>query len=161
MLLQEVTKLIDAKKDIFLDYEAITESMLDCPTEQIEDLVARRDELIAQVDALSKEIDQACARGEECYPLLDAAIKNSCAYSDLGKELQEVFTHSQEIFGVINRIRNVDPLAVRRVEGIKREMLNNIAAANTNKDANLQRYLSNSALRDQSISVFGDKYAKI
>lgn len=160
MPLHEVIELITAKKNCFLEYEALTQKLLDCSVEEIEALVDGRAELIAKVDELNEKIAQLCDQHDDS-PMLREAIKNSCAYGELGSELRAVFTHSQEVYGVINRIQNIDPLAASRMESLKREMLENIAVANTNKDANLQRYLSNTAMKDQSFSVFGDKYAKV
>lgn len=161
MPLQQIIRLITAKKDSFLEYEALTQKLLDCPVEEIEALVAARAGLVERIDGLNAEIGQIVAQIEPSYPMLGAAIKNSCAYGSLEAALQEVFTRSQEVYGVINRIQNLDPLAVSRMESLKQEMLEQIAAANTNKDANLQRYLSNTALKDHNFSVFGDKYAKV
>lgn len=161
MPLHEVLELITAKKRLFCDYEALTQKLLDCPIEEIEALVIGRGELIAKVEEIHQRLSILCQKNTKQYPMLQAAIKNSCTYGELDAELQAVFARSQEVYGVINRVQNIDPLATSRMQSLKQEMLDAIAAANTNKDANLQRYLSNTALKNQSFSVFGDKYAKI
>ena len=65
---------LQKKYQLLCRFEEATQEMLSCPAEELEELVARRQELLDQIDRLSRELDSRF-QGDETYQVLTDVLQ--------------------------------------------------------------------------------------
>lgn len=159
--LPNIVEQLSQKIDLFLEYEKITQRLLECNTEELEDYILARDEIASRVDGINQALAECCSKSSDIYPLLTQAIQNQCNYGDLTEDLKPVFEKSQKVYGIITRIQTFNPQIVARVEAMRQEMLCQIACVNNSKTASMHKYLNSAGFKTENFSVLGGKYAKV
>ena len=131
---KELTELLREKARLFKRFELVTEQMMTDSPEDIDliiESVSDREQLKQQIDGLDKKIRETAGRSGEGSLLLQAS-KNLCDYSELRPEQREIFEAGQELFGIITRIRNMEPQISRNMESMMSVLRERIKQNKTN-----------------------------
>lgn len=126
-LIDIALEILEEKKECFLEYEVLTQSMLSSNIVDLPPLFDKRQKLIERLDQLDQNI-QKIAKSNAKYKLLSAAVRNSCNRADLPKQLQIIFDRSQEIYTIINRLNQHEAGIKRRLDENQTELLERIKA---------------------------------
>jgi len=81
--------------------------------------LAERGRLAEEIDVIDKEIMSLCKEQE----LLFKAVKNSSHRDELPAELQAVFDEAQELFVVMNRIRQEEERIKQEAEKVRSDII--------------------------------------
>lgn len=131
---KDIIKLLEEKKILFGQFESVTEEMLTDSPDDIDlvvECVEERELLKEQIDELDKKIRQTAERSED-GALLIRASKNQCDYTELHPGQREVFETGQELFGVISRIKNMEPQIQKNMELMMSVLRERIKKNNSN-----------------------------
>lgn len=159
-IIEKLCVLLEQKKDLFARYEAYTEKLGVCDmerTEDIEEYITNRADLANQIDKLNREITSLCEKAKNRKQLL-AWMGNRCNYDEVQPEARGLFSRSQEIFGIMNRIAAQEPQIVQRMRGECDGLLVKIKGAqNTPKIA---RYLNSLTSKPETGTFLSQQYDK-
>lgn len=156
-IIDELIRLLNEKKELFIQYEIYTGRLTECPVEDIEEYITQRGALANQIDKITDAIKCLCA-GEKNGDALLAAINNTCKYDEVTQEGRALFSKGQEIFSVISRISEQEKQITPRMEELRTELLGKIKnASNTPKIA---KYLSGLVTPPKNGDLIGEKYDK-
>lgn len=119
-IISEVCRLLEERKELFLQYEEITVEMLDCPTEEAEQHMARRAELAVQIDENIEQASSVCGDAPDRRIILDAAGGN-VEFAKVPSEYQCVFYSGQGVRSVVSRIMESEKQVRVRLEKLRDE----------------------------------------
>lgn len=122
-------------------FEEATQEMLFCPVERLEELVLKRQELLDEIDALSRELDSRF-EGDTAYRALTNVLEGEMDASLLPEELQEAYTAGMRIRTVLSRLRESDMQATLRLRTEQEIILKQIKAVNQGHSAKAARFFS-------------------
>lgn len=132
---------LQKKYQLLCRFEEATQEMLSCPAEELEELVARRQELLDQIDGLSRELDSRF-QGDETYQVLTDVLQGRLEASCLPEELQEAYEAGMRIRAVLSRLRESDMQATLRIRTEQEIILKQIKAVNQGHSAKAARFFS-------------------
>lgn len=137
----DLKESLQQKYQLLCRFEEATQEMLVCPPEKLEELVARRQELLRQIDALSRELDGRF-QGDASYQALTDALQGSLDASLLPGELQEAYEAGMQGRAVLSRLRESDMQATLRIKTEQEIILKQIKAVNQGHGAKAARFFS-------------------
>lgn len=117
---QEVAGLLKEKARLFKCFESVTEQMMTDSPEDIDrmiECVSKRESLKEQIDDLDMKVREAAGRSRVGSVIMKAS-KNQCNYSELQPGEREIFEAGQELFGIITRIRDMEPQIRKNMESM-------------------------------------------
>ncbi|WP_312643759.1 hypothetical protein [Hydrogenoanaerobacterium sp.] len=136
--IKHIMDLLGQKKELFTEYERITNDMLTCSVEELEAFMSRRGELIKEIDAVVRQITEVCEQDDT--GLYGQAVKNKCSRSELPEYLVCIFDFAQTIFAVMNRVANIEPQIMERLLQCRDELEQKIKS--TNNAPKIAKYLT-------------------
>lgn len=128
----ELKKLLHEKKELFLDFKAVTEKLKYYTIEELdmmESCMNKRDEIITEIDKLDDSMSRICSEAENGQLIKDA-IKNKCDYGVLDGELLELYLIGQQIFQVITEIQQWETDVLGNMSNLIRQLEVNIKKNN-------------------------------
>ena len=138
---QRILELLEQKKALFIRFERHTEEMLTCPAEELEELVARREQLITQIDALDRAVRDAAA-GSPLAPDILRAVQNQGDRGDLRREVLPLYDAAAGIRTVACRLMETEAQASVRLRLEQERILELIKSANRGAEGQAARFLS-------------------
>lgn len=139
--LNELAQLLEAKLRLLLNYESISLDMLECKTDMLTPLFAKRGQLARQIDEIDFSVRQVCKSASDSALLLNA-VYNRCDYSDLPKEYTPFFRQGQQIFAAASRINTLNPQIELRLTQLKDEAEQMLKELNSGNAAKASRFNS-------------------
>lgn len=98
----EILKLLNEKKILFLEVEQITNDIMSAPVSDIAATLERRGKLLDSVVLLDQKISAFVGNDA----VVRSVLNNTCDASSLSKEYSTLFEASLKIKAIVNRIRN-------------------------------------------------------
>lgn len=127
-MVEGMLRLLREKKELCLLYEKQTKAMAGHKLEEMEELerldqaLAEREDLIARIDEIDRELlayrDES-DQGRACY---DAA-RNQCDYEALSAQEKQLFAEGQEIYAVLSRVQELEETIRREMESLMETLL--------------------------------------
>ncbi len=117
--------LLEKKVAKFSQYETLTQELLHCEVDDIDDYITKRGLLANEIDALDEDIQTLCeggARAELYYRTAMGRVN----FAEISPDLQPAFELSQQVRRVIGRIQNGEVQVMERLQGLKSEALGKI-----------------------------------
>lgn len=154
---EEMAGLLGEKKELFEEFEAVTEQMMTDSFEEIDrmlDCVEQREQLRGRIDKIDQKLREAAAQSPRGELLLKAS-KNTCNYSELQEEFQTVFSAGQDIFRIISRIQNAEPQINKNMETMREELRNRIKE--NKKNTKFTGYMNNLGLQASKGALYDKK----
>ena len=134
-----IEALLQEKKTAFLAYEQATDGLIMSNADTAPAFMQRRQELMDQISEIDDRIAALCFDADD-GKLIALAVKNKCDRAQLPKEICPLFDLAQQIFAVINRIRQMEPQALDRMIIEKEALLAKIKDTNQGVGAKASRY---------------------
>ena len=131
----QVARLLERKWQLLRQVEEATQRMLDCPGEQLEELMWEREKLIKGLQKADAELEESCRDQEDGEQVLAAP----------SGRLEEVGQAAQRLRTVLSRLRESESQAMLRLKQEQLEILEKIKAANQGGAAKAARFYSQSA----------------
>ncbi len=119
-MVKEICKLLEKKKQLFLEYEKATKTLLECDADAAEHYITQRSELATKVDEVTEEIGRICDKEDYSQLLMKIAAGQS-NYEDVPSEYREIFAQAQEVQGIVYRISTTEPQVMQRLENLRGE----------------------------------------
>ena len=132
----ELLLLLQKKEELFLQFEAVTNIMLDCPVEELEQHMDTRNKLQGQIEALDEQMKGCCSADAQ----MKDCLKLNCQREQLTEQQQQVFDASQKIFAVVNRIQTLHPVVEQRMREELRVLEGKIKEINRSVGAIAAKY---------------------
>ena len=139
----QVARLLERKWQLLRQVEEATQRMLDCPGEQLEELMWEREKLIKGLQKADAELEESCRDQEDGEQVL-AAASGRWEEPPSGR-LEEVGQAAQRLRTVLSRLRESESQAMLRLKQEQLEILEKIKAANQGGAAKAARYKTQSA----------------
>ena len=139
----QVARLLERKWQLLRQVEEATQRMLDCPGEQLEELMWEREKLIKGLQKADAELEESCRDQEDGEQVL-AAASGRWEEPPSGR-LEEVGQAAQRLRTVLSRLRESESQAMLRLKQEQLEILEKIKAANQGGAAKAARFYSRSA----------------
>ena len=139
----QVARLLERKWQLLRQVEEATQRMLDCPGEQLEELMWEREKLIKGLQKADAELEESCRDQEDGEQVL-AAASGRWEEPPSGR-LEEVGQAAQRLRTVLSRLRESESQAMLRLKQEQLEILEKIKAANRGGAAKAARFYSQSA----------------
>ena len=139
----QVARLLERKWQLLRQVEEATQRMLDCPGEQLEELMWEREKLIKGLQKADAELEESCRDQEDGEQVL-AAASGRWEEPPSGR-LEEVGQAAQRLRTVLSRLRESESQAMLRLKQEQLEILEKIKAANQGGAAKAARFYSQGA----------------
>ena len=139
----QVARLLERKWQLLRQVEEATQRMLDCPGEQLEELMWEREKLIKGLQKADAELEESCRDQEDGEQVL-AAARGRWGEPPSGR-VEEVGQAAQRLRTVRSRPRESEAQAMLRLKQEQLEILEKIKAANQGGAAKAARIYSQSA----------------
>ena len=110
----QVARLLERKWQLLRQVEEATQRMLDCPGEQLEELMWEREKLIKGLQKADAELEESCRDQEDGEQVL-AAASGRWEEPPSGR-LEEVGQAAQRLRTVLSRLRESDSQAMLRLK---------------------------------------------
>lgn len=151
-----VAELLQQKIDLFAEYERITNTMLECPIEEMLGCVGARQDLAHKIDAVDIELSghYASEKGEA----LRAVVLNAVEWGLCPEELRDVFLLGQQLSAYFTRIAEKEEQTISYVEAKKEELLELIKKQNSGVTAKTAKYYGTVRQSEDNFSFFDQKY---
>lgn len=130
---------LERKKKLFQRYRDLTERLLRCPEEELNVVMAHRQALCREIDAVDREMAQAAGESEDPEQVAKA-MRLSCRRSQVPERYRFLFDRAQEVFALINQTRNLEPLIAERLEDRLQELTERIKETNRSVSAQAARF---------------------
>lgn len=131
--------LLDEIKKLLVDFEKETIEILSCDADNIEGHTECRVNITGELDILIKKIDDICDNMEN-GAAIRKIIRNVSAYTDVSGDEEEIFLKAQEIFSLLNRIKDSNVQAVDRINLEKELLMKKIREANQGQQAKAAKF---------------------
>ena len=139
----QVARLLERKWQLLRQVEEATQRMLDCPGEQLEELMWEREKLIKGLQKADAELEESCRDQEDGEQVL-AAASGRWEEPPSGR-LEEVGQAAQRLRTELSRLRQSESQAMLRLKQEQLEILEKLTAANQGAAAKAARFYSPSA----------------
>ena len=152
--LVQVQQILQEKRQLLLHFEEITQQILLCPAEQLEEQVTERQKLIDLIDKLDERLAAFCRDGGEDGAALAALAKNEeIAAPPKGAE---VLLHEiADIRTVLSRLKESDIQAALRLRVEQERIIEQIKETNQGVTAKAAKFYSSNSAHTGS-SRFGN-----
>lgn len=130
-MFERMSQLLQNKKELCLLYEKKTRTMTGQNMEELEQVLAGREELIGKIDEIDKEL-LAYRDGSKQGRAFYEAAKNECDYETLSAQGKQLFAEGQEIYAVLSRVQEAEDEVRREMESMMEDLLLKIRHNNTN-----------------------------
>lgn len=137
----QITQLLAQKQELFLQFAHCTEAMLTCPREQLEEQLARREELMGEIDALDREVDRLARQSGQEEQIL-GAVRGSADWDSLPPQLRPVYEGAAAVRTVVSRLAETEAQAGVRMVLEQERILEQIKASSRSGAAQAARFLS-------------------
>ncbi len=111
---------LDEVKASLLEYEAVTQELLTCDADSVENYITARGEIANKIDAKIEEIRGFCAaepNGELIYKAAMAQVN----YNELSPDLVPLFELGQSNMSAVGRVKRTEEQAMERLVAFKKE----------------------------------------
>lgn len=136
---EQICELLDSVKEKLVRFEKETIEILSCDMEKIEGHTENRVSITKELDVIFGQIDDICSTMENGAKIRKI-IKNVSAFTDVAPEEEEIFLKAQEIFSVLNRIKDSDIQAVDRINLEKEMLIRKIKQTNRGQEAKAAKF---------------------
>ena len=136
----KLTELLEQKKQRFLEYEQITNEMLFCDSDNLEERMGERVRLIHAIDRLDEAVKAVCDDAGEEGAMLRQAVRANGERGALPAAMRAVFDQTIEIRAVISRLPDLDQQLEMRLCQERDSVLEQIKSANRGQGAQAARY---------------------
>ena len=123
-----------------LEFERETMEIMYCDVDSILRHTENRVSITHNIDNIFSEIEKICNQirdGEELWKI----IKNVSAYTKVKPEHEDVFFKAQQIFSIVNRIKDSDVQAVSRINFEKDVLIKKIREINKGQGAKASKFM--------------------
>lgn len=137
--LDRAAGLLEQQLALFLQYEQQTFQITAGAPEQIPSCMEERLRLQREIDWISQELRALCQDLPEGEQILNAVFRSrSC--QELPPEYRGLFSQSMGIRAAIQRIQELEPQALERMESTRDSLLEQIKSINQGNEAVVSRY---------------------
>ncbi len=136
MGLEAILALLAQKRDLFLEFERVSNGLCTQAVDELQQGMEQRGALLRQVCGLDEQLRGLCG-GDTA---LRDAVDNRCGRGDLPPDLARVFDASMEVKAVVNRILNGEEATRRHLEQQREQILQKIEAMNSSASAVAEKY---------------------
>lgn len=143
----QIQQTLQKKQQTLLEFEQATQQMLSCPAEQLEELVAERQRLLAKIDGLERELGALCQEDPDREQLL-SAIAGQADAGSFPEPLQLLYEEGIKIRTVFSRLRQSDQQAQLRLKTEQAQILKHIKKMNQGANAKAARFYSGAGAGD-------------
>lgn len=154
-----ITELLSAKKELFVRYEQLTEQMLTDSIEKLADLTMRRQKLCNSIDKIDKEIVKEADKLPN-GSIIVKALHLQCLRDQVPDSWLDFFDKVQEIFAIVNRVRQMEPEITARIQNELMAVTEKIKENNRSMTAYAAKF-GNGIYSEQDAGILGKKYQKV
>lgn len=142
MLEQEkVLELLEEDRELVCRFEEVTQEMLTCTREQLEEKMRERERILGKIKAREEALGKLCQGLENGAEVLEAAHARA-DISCLAEELRPIYEKALEVQAVLSRFPESEVQAMMRVKQEQERILEQIKAANKGGAAKAARFYS-------------------
>lgn len=134
--IQRVIDLLEEKRDYFALYEQASLEMLSCELDGIDEKLEHRAVMIAGIDCLDEQIDEACDKQE----LYCQAARAACGRGELPDEWKPVFDRAMQVRAIVSRLPDIDLQIEMRLEQERDLAMEQIKSNNRGQNAQAAKY---------------------
>lgn len=148
----QIAQLLTQKQELFARFAATTQEMLDCPRDQLEEHLARRESLMGEIGAL----DRSVARLREQSGLEDeirGAISGTAHWDSLSQEVQPLYQQAAATRTLVSRLAETEAQVSLRLRLEQEQILEQIKSSSRSSTAQAARFLSSDDLLPQPGSI--------
>ena len=150
----ELCRLLEQKKEHFLEYEQATLAMLDCEADDVDQYITQRGFIATEIDELTEQMARLCDGLPERDLLLEAAA-GQVDFGNVPSEYHCVFYGGQAVRSVVNRIMETEKQVVARFEGMREEAREYIRL--NQHIPKIKKYLANLADKPADMGLTNEK----
>ena len=143
---ERVTELLEEERELLLSFEAVTQEMLTCQAEQLEEKMKVRQRLLEEIQKREEELEELCGAGEAGAEVL-AAARGQREPDGLDGELLAVYERGMGVRTVLSRFPESEVQAMMRLRLEQEKLLMRIKAANQGSAAKAARFYSAGAVQ--------------
>lgn len=137
--INQLSCLLEEKKEKFQMYETQTLALLSCELEDMEQYIINRDALATEIDELSEEMARICSDMPGGDLLMDI-LQTKVNFENVPDEYHPLFYSAQAVRSTVNRIAQTERQAVERMELFRSQALEQVKQ---NKDMpKIKKYLT-------------------
>ncbi len=129
-------ELLNKKKKLFFELEAVTDGMVGASVEEIEAAMEKRADIFSAIEATDKEISNAVKNDVEAK----AAIDSKGSGEGLSAPLAAVYNGSLAVKAVANRILQNEAMVRKHIEAQLEKLRETIAELNTSGESTAEKY---------------------
>lgn len=136
---EKICELLDELKEKLLKFEQETIEIMNCDIDDIEGHSFNRVMITRELDKVFARIEVLCSEmdgGDRIRKM----IKSSRDLTEVNEDEERIYLKAQEIFSLLNRIRDSDVQAVDRIDLEKAQLLSQIKAENNGVSAKAARF---------------------
>lgn len=136
---EKICELLDELKEKLLKFEQETIEIMNCDIDDIEGHSFNRVMITRELDKVFARIEVLCSEmdgGDRIRKM----IKSSRDLTEVNEDEERIYLKAQEIFSLLNRIRDSDVQAVDRIDLEKTQLLSQIKAENNGVSAKAARF---------------------
>lgn len=149
--LGKVLELLEEKRRLLCRFEEVTQEMLTCGEEQLEERMKERQRLLDGIKAGDEALESLCLE-EKAEEVLDAAHAKA-EPSRLPEDLKPVYEKALEIQTVLSRFPESEVQAMMRLKLEQAKILELIKAANKGGAAKAARFYSAGAAQSRGTKL--------
>lgn len=136
---EKICELLDQIKEKLLRFEQETIEIMSCDIDDIEGHTDNRVTITKELDRIFGRIEVLCSEIEE-GDRIRKIIKSTPDFTEVRPDEEQVYLKAQEVFSLLNRIKDSDVQAVDRIDLEKTRLLAQIKAENTGTTAKAARF---------------------
>ncbi|WMJ82881.1 hypothetical protein ACS3UN_01435 [Oscillospiraceae bacterium LTW-04] len=149
-IVKNILLLLIKKQELFLEFERYTNLLAVCDVEDMDNYITKRADLANEIDNVTDQISNL-AKTVTVTPSIDMILSNSCCFSEVPSQWQEIFLEAQKIKGIVSRCIEVNLHALERMTEL-RDNLKELIAQNNNTPR-IIKYISTSGALQQENSI--------
>lgn len=135
--LSKITEIMEQKRRLLADIEDATQEMITCHSERLEELMIRREKLVAELKKADEELKKLCEGREDGPAILDASLGKGDV-----EAYPEIYETAQQHRAIFRRLRESELQAMLRLKQEQLEILEKIKATNQGGAAKAARFFS-------------------
>lgn len=147
-IVHDILLLLTKKQSLFLEFERYTNLLAVCDVDDMDNYITKRANLAIEIENVTVQISDI-TKTTTVTPSANAILDNSCCFSEVPLEWQEVFLESQKIQGIISRCIEVNFQALERMTEV-RDQLKELIAQNNNTPRIIKYISTSGALQQES-----------
>ena len=148
LIVQNILSLLTKKQSLFLEFERYTNLLLVCDVDDMDNYIIKRANLANEIDNVTVQISDL-TKTATVIPSANAILDNSCSFSEVPLQWQEVFIESQKIYGIVSRCIEANLQALERMTEV-RDHLKELIAQNNNTPRIIKYISTSGALQQES-----------